>query len=199
MSEENRTIDQFGPQCVLETGSSRVGTCGVAAFVFQAENDSKVKFNAGLYENGMASIEAEGKLQIQGGIKAKKGENSIALFAHKGDMSIQAISNGTWVKIKGPNIIIDATNEVVIQGRKIRLGYTNAGKCESITATAKHIDMGSPKSGNIAVLLKTQSFMKAFSKSMVADKVAAAAGASVGFGALENKATKILNKVNSLI
>lgn len=199
MSEENRTIDQFGPQCVLETGSSRVGTCGVAAFVFQAENDSKVKFNAGLYENGMASIESEGKLQIQGGIKAKKGENSVALFAHKGDMAIQAISNGTWVKIKGPNIIIDATNEVVIQGRKIRLGYTNAGKCESITATAKHIDMGSPKSGNIAVLLKTQSFMKAFSKSMIADKVAAAAGASVGFGALENKATKILNKVNSLI
>ena len=34
---------------------------------------------------------------------------------------------------------------------------------------------------------------------MVADKVAAAAGASVGFGALENKATKILNKVSSLI
>ena len=59
--------------------------------------------------------------------------------------------------------------------------------------------MGSPKAGNIAVLLKTQSFMKAFSKSMVADKVAAAAGASVGFGALENKATKILNKVSSLI
>ena len=34
MSEENRTIDQFGPQCVLETGSCKVGTCGVASFVF---------------------------------------------------------------------------------------------------------------------------------------------------------------------
>ena len=84
MSEENRTIDQFGPQCVLETGSSKVGTCGVASFVFQAENDSKVKFNAGLYENGMSSIEAEGKLQIQGGIKAKKGENSSNEFRMKG-------------------------------------------------------------------------------------------------------------------
>ena len=199
MSEENRTIDQFGPQCVLETGSSKVGTCGVASFVFRAENEKKVKFNAGLYENGMASIESEGKLQIQGGIKAKKGENSVALFAHKGDMAIQAISNGTWVKIKGPNIIIDATNEVVIQGRKIRLGYTNPGKCESITATAKKIDLGAPKHGNMAVLLKTESFMKSFSKSMVADKVAAAAGASVGFSALENKATKILDKVSSLI
>ena len=48
MSEENRTIDQFGPQCVLETGSSKVGTCGVASFGFQAEKESKVKFNAGL-------------------------------------------------------------------------------------------------------------------------------------------------------
>ncbi len=199
MSEENRTIDQFGPQCVLETGSSRVGTCGVAAFVFQAENDSKVKFNAGLYENGMASIESEGKLQIQGGIKAKKGENSVALFAHKGDMSIQCISNGTWVKIKGPNIILDATNEVVIQARKIRLGYEKPGKCERLVSTAKEIDLGAPKHGNMAVVLKTESFMKAFDKSMIADKVAQVAGASVGFGALENKAGKILSKVNSLI
>jgi len=199
MTEENRTIDQFGPQCILETGSSKVGTCGVASFVFQAENDSKVKFNAGLYENGMASIEAEGKLQIQGGIKAKKGENSVALFAHKGDMSIQCISNGTWVKIKGPNIILDATNEVVIQARKIRLGYEKPGKCERLVSTAKEIDLGAPKHGNMAVVLKTESFMKAFDKSMIADKVAQVAGASVGFGALENKAGKILSKVNSLI
>jgi len=199
MTEENRTIDQFGPQCILETGSSKVGTCGVASFVFQAENDAKVKFNAGLYENGMASIEAEGKLQIQGGIKAKKGENSVALFAHKGDMSIQCISNGTWVKIKGPNIILDATNEVVIQARKIRLGYEKPGKCERLVSTAKEIDLGAPKHGNMAVVLKTESFMKAFDKSMIADKVAQVAGASVGFGALENKATKILSKVSSLI
>jgi len=199
MTEENRTIDQFGPQCILETGSSKVGTCGVASFVFQAENDAKVKFNAGLYENGMASIEAEGKLQIQGGIKAKKGENSVALFAHKGDMSIQCISNGTWVKIKGPNIILDATNEVVIQARKIRLGYEKPGKCERLVSTAKEIDLGAPKHGNMAVVLKTESFMKAFDKSMIADKVAQVAGASVGFGALENKAGKILSKVNSLI
>jgi hypothetical protein len=199
MTEENRTIDQFGPQCILETGSSKVGTCGVASFVFQAENDAKVKFNAGLYENGMASIEAEGKLQIQGGIKAKKGENSVALFAHKGDMSIQCISNGTWVKIKGPNIILDATNEVVIQARKIRLGYEKPGKCERLVSTAKEIDLGAPKHGNMAVVLKTESFMKAFDKSMIADKVASVAGASVGFGALENKATKILSKVSSLI
>ena len=41
--------------------------------------------------------------------------------------------------------------------------------------------------------------MKAFDKSMIADKVAQVAGASVGFGALENKAGKILSKVNSLI
>ena len=199
MTEENRTIDQFGPQCILETGSSKVGTCGVASFVFQAENDAKVKFNAGLYKNGMASIEAEGKLQIQGGIKAKKGENSVALFAHKGDMSIQCISNGTWVKIKGPNIILDATNEVVIQARKIRLGYEKPGKCERLVSTAKEIDLGAPKHGNMAVVLKTESFMKAFDKSMIADKVAQVAGASVGFGALENKAGKILSKVNSLI
>ena len=103
------------------------------------------------------------------------------------------------LEIKGPNIIIDASNEVVIQGRKIRLGYTNAGKCESITANATKIDMGAPQDGNISVLLKTNSFCKAFSKSMIADKVASVAGASVGFSALENKATKILNKVSSLI
>ena len=170
MTQENRTINAFNNNVVLECGSSTVGVAGPAAFTFQSVNNSEVHFNVGLYDSGMTSVEAEGNLQIQGGIKSQKGDRAVSIIAHKGDMILQAVTDGSWVRIKGKNIAIEATNQLALTANEIQIGH-KTGDTNSIQMNAYKIDVGIPKDGNLAVLLKTKSVATSFTKSMVADMV----------------------------
>ena len=180
-TQANRTINAFNNNVVLECGSSTVGTCGAAAFTFQAVNPSQEHFNVGLYENGLTSVESEGNLQIQGGIKSQKGDRAVSIIAHKGDMILQAVTDGSWIRIKGKNIAIEATNQLALTANDIQIGH-KTGDTKSIQLNAYKIDLGKPKDGNVSDLLKTRSRVKAFSKSMVADMVMGGIGMNTNIG-----------------
>ena len=66
-------------------------------------------------------------------------------------------ANKGWVRIKGRNIVLDATNKVVIKGQDIQIGNPVMHATERIALTATEIDAGEPLRGNIADLLKTSS------------------------------------------
>ena len=44
-------------------------------------------------------------------------------MAHHGDMCMTA-SDG-WIRIKGQNIVLDASNELLLQGKKVTVGNVN--------------------------------------------------------------------------
>ena len=48
-------------------------------------------------------------------------------MAHHGDVCLN--SNSGWIRIKGKNVVIDATNQLLLQGKHIILG--NADKTTS--------------------------------------------------------------------
>ena len=158
-TQENRTIDLFGPQFLIETGSRAVGVGGQNVFNISSINDDGVRYTQSLTQTGLSKINAEGILQIESGIKQHSTEG-VAFFAcaHNGDMALSA--NKGWVRIKGRNIVLDATNKVVIKGQDIQIGNPVMHATERISLTATEIDAGEPLRGNIADLLKTSSIYK---------------------------------------
>ena len=68
-SQENRTIDLFGPQFLIETGSRAVGVGGANVFNISSINDDGVRYTQSLTQSGLSKINAEGTLQIEGGLK----------------------------------------------------------------------------------------------------------------------------------
>lgn len=158
-SQENRTIDLFGPQFLIETGSRAVGVGGQNVFNISSINDDGVRYTQSLTQTGLSKINAEGILQIESGIKQHSTEG-VAFFAcaHNGDMALSA--NKGWVRIKGRNIVLDATNKVVIKGQDIQIGNPVMHATERIALTATEIDAGDPLRGNIADLLNSSSIKK---------------------------------------
>ena len=155
-SQENRTIDLFGPQFLIETGSRAVGVGGQNVFNISSINDDGVRYTQSLTQTGLSKINAEGILQIESGIKNQSSEG-VAFFAcaHNGDMALSA--NKGWVRIKGRNIVLDATNKIVIKGQDIQIGNEDKHATERIILSATEIDAGEPLRGNIADLLRTSS------------------------------------------
>ena len=158
-TQENRTIDLFGPQFLIETGSRAVGVGGQNVFNISSINDDGVRYTQSLTQTGLSKINAEGILQIESGIKQHSTEG-VAFFAcaHNGDMALSA--NKGWVRIKGRNIVLDATNKIVLKGQDIQIGNPVMHATERIALTATEIDAGEPLRGNIADLLKTSSIYK---------------------------------------
>ena len=60
------------------------------------------------------------RLKIQTGKKNKKGDVSFLAMAHHCDVCLN--SNSGWIRIKGKNIVLDATNQLLLQGKEITLG-----------------------------------------------------------------------------
>jgi len=150
---ETRTIDLFGPQFLIETGGP-VGVAGQSVYVMSAINESGIRYVQGLYQSGLSKINAEGPLQIEAGQKAQSSEGeSMISICHHGNYSVMA--NKGWVRIKGLNIVLEATDQLHLLGNDIRIGYPQLDKTKRIRLSATEIDAGAPRAGNIADLLKT--------------------------------------------
>lgn len=126
MSNEARVLDSFGPNLVIETNGP-VGVGGVLAYQLYATSDKGAKWQQALHGNGLSTMEASHTLEIQTGKKNKSGRVSFIAMAHHGDVCLNA--NSGWVRIKGKNIVIDATNQLLLQGKHIMVG--NADKTTS--------------------------------------------------------------------
>ena len=126
MANEARVLDSFGPNLVIETNGP-VGVGGALAYQLYATTDKGAKWQQALHGNGLSTMESTHGLEIQTGKKNKKGDISFIAMAHHGDVCLN--SNSGWIRIKGKNVVIDATNQLLLQGKHIILG--NADKTTS--------------------------------------------------------------------
>ena len=131
----------------------------------------------------MSAIDAEGTLEIQTGLKNNANAVSFFAMAHHGDVALTAEKG--WIRLKGKNIVIDATNQLYLQGRKIQVGHEQKGRTEDFQVTSTRVDLGRPKRGNMCKILKTcgpdLSFMKSLTPfSGFGGSLGAIAGSAVG-------------------
>ena len=162
-SNESRVLDVFGPNFLIETNGA-VGVAGQLKYQLYAVTDGGVKYQQALYGNGLSTIDADGTLEIMAGAKNKPGRVSFIAAALQGDAAINAEKG--WVRIKGQNIVIDATNQLVLQANKIQIGHVQPGKTQDFQVTSTRVDLGRPKRGNMCKILKTCGANLSFAKSL---------------------------------
>ena len=125
---EARVLDVFGPNLVIETNGP-VGLGGPVAYQLYAVNDKGAKWQQALHGSGLASMEADHTLEIQTGKKNKKEHISYMAMAHNGDMCMTA-ENG-WIRIQGSNIVLNADNEILLQGKRVTLGNADGSTSQT--------------------------------------------------------------------
>ena len=140
MSKGNdaRVLDVFGPNLLIETNGP-VGLGGGAAYQIYSVNDKDYKWQQALHQSGLATMEADGSLEIQTGSKNKEGDVSYVAMAHNGDMAITA-ENG-WVRIYGRNIVLQAADELHLQGNTVKIG----NKANETLILGRRIELGDAK------------------------------------------------------
>ena len=117
------------------------------------------------------------------------GITAFKFDAHKGDFAINADKGA--VRISGKQIVLEASREIVIQSPKIRIGYENANKTKDVKIIGQEVDIQTKK-GNLANVLMTSSYIKAFSGSLIADIALDKAGGPVS-SAVRNLVTGASN------
>ena len=122
MSNEARVLDSFGPNLLIETNGP-VGVGGGFAYQLYSITKKGSTWQQALHESGLATMVASDRLEIQTGKKNKSGNISFIAMAHHGDVCLN--SNSGWVRIKGKNIVLDATNQLLLQGKHIIVGNAN--------------------------------------------------------------------------
>ena len=140
MSKGNdaRVLDVFGPNLLIETNGP-VGVGGGVAYQIYSVNDKDYKWQQALHQSGLATMEADGSLEIQTGSKNKEGDVSYVAMAHNGDMAITA-ENG-WVRIYGRNIVLQAADELHLQGNTVKIG----NKANETLIFGRRIELGDAK------------------------------------------------------
>ena len=134
---ESRVIDCFGPNFLIETNGP-VGIAGPLTYQIYAVTDKGAKWQQALHGSGLATMEADHTLEIQTGAKNKEGQISYMLMAHNGDLAMTT-ENG-WVRIHGQNIVLDASNEILLQGAKVTVGNAD-GSTETMELYGKKIHL----------------------------------------------------------
>tara|TARA_R100000278_G_scaffold5132_1_gene8142 strand:+ start:171 stop:755 length:585 start_codon:yes stop_codon:yes gene_type:complete len=185
---DSRVLDVFGPNLVIESNGP-VGLGGPIAYQLYATTDKGAKWQQALHASGLSSMEASHTLEIQTGKENKKGSISYMAMAHKGDMCMTA-SNG-WIRIYGKNIALEATNELLLQGKRVILGNANGtteqtqilGSQIAINGAQEVIIVGSQKisKSNKGLLLKSSVINAMASNPPTASLIAAFVPS--GFGA----------------
>ena len=137
---EARVLDVFGPNLVIETNGP-VGLGGPIAYQLYAVNDKGAKWQQALHGSGLASMEADHTLEIQTGKKNKKQSISYIAMAHNGDMCMTA-DNG-WVRIQASNIVLNADNEILLQGKRVTLGNADGSTSQTEILGSKIVINGS--------------------------------------------------------
>ena len=141
MANEARVLDSFGPNLVIETNGP-VGVGGALAYQLYATTEKGAKWQQALHGNGLSTMESTHGLEIQTGKKNKKGDISFIAMAHHGDVCLN--SNSGWIRIKGKNIVLDATNELILLGKHVTIG--NADKTTSdVQLLSRKIEINASK------------------------------------------------------
>ena len=144
---EARVLDVFGPNFLIETNGP-VGVGGGIAYQIFSVTDKDYKWQQALHQSGLATMESDGSLEIQTGYKNKEGDVSYVAMAHNGDMAITA-ENG-WVRIYGRNIVLQAADELHLQGNTVKIG----NKANETLVLGRRIELGDAKETKEVVVPK---------------------------------------------
>tara|TARA_R100001460_G_scaffold44569_1_gene81377 strand:- start:2034 stop:2699 length:666 start_codon:yes stop_codon:yes gene_type:complete len=142
---ESRVLDVFGPNLVIETNGP-VGVAGPVAYQLYSVTDKGMKYQQALHGSGLATIEADGTLEIQTGFKNKDSQISYVAMAHHGDMCMTAEKG--WIRIYGKNIVLEAANELVLQGAKVKIG----NEANQTSILGERIEIGSKETSTVVVV-----------------------------------------------
>ena len=145
---ESRVLDVFGPNLVIESNGP-VGLGGGISYQLYSVTDKGMKYQQALHASGLATIDADGTLEIQTGRENNKDAISYMAMAHNGDMCMTA-ENG-WIRIFGKNIVLEAANELLLQGKTVTLGNFD-GSTESTAILGGEITVGSKETKIIEVV-----------------------------------------------
>ena len=137
---DSRVLDVFGPNLVIESNGP-VGLGGPIAYQLYSVTDKGAKWQQALHGSGLSSMEASHTLEIQTGKKNKKQSISYMAMAHNGDMCMTA-ENG-WVRIQASNIVLNADNEILLQGKRVTLGNADGSTSQTEILGSKIIINGS--------------------------------------------------------
>ena len=150
---ESRVLDVFGPNLVIETNGP-VGVAGPVAYQLYSVTDKGMKYQQALHGSGLATIEADGTLEIQTGFKNKSGAISYMAMAHKGDMCMTAEDG--WIRLYGQNIVLEAANELVLEGAKITLGNVDQ-TTDTTQILGRRIELGDSKKDGTSEIVVVRS------------------------------------------
>ena len=145
---ESRVLDVFGPNLVIESNGP-VGLGGGIAYQLYSVTDKGMKYQQALHASGLATIDADGTLEIQTGRENNKDAISYMAMAHNGDMCMTA-ENG-WIRIFGKNIVLEAANEILLQGKTVTLGNFD-GSTEKTVILGGEIAIGSEETQIVEIV-----------------------------------------------
>ena len=181
MSQENYCQEIFNQQLIVEASGHVVGLPGKIAYGLLSATEDGVKYNQTLSEgSGLSRVYAEKTLQVECGFKNKENEHSYKLVVHKGNCDINADRGKLLQKAK--QITLQASEEIVLQAPKIRIGYDQPGSTDEVLiyGSKVHVDEKGLKKGNIAELLKKTSMFKAFASSYLGGSSGLLGGGALG-------------------
>jgi len=124
MAEQNwqaRDIWSVGPKFRIDVNNPQVGGSASDVYNMYGVSNQKDVTLIGMSESGLLRIYSDKTVEIKAGNKNEKGDLDLVITTMNGDMCLTAQRNGA-IRIKGKNIVIEATEDVDIKaGRNINL------------------------------------------------------------------------------
>ena len=179
---EGRRHISLGPKFRIDANNPRMGNRGYSTFLIYGTTDNGDKHSQFLSEDGTFHILNDRSIEIVAGEKNdnEKGQD-IKIITKTGELILQADENG-MIRIKGPNICLEATEDIdIIAGRNLNL--TSKGGQTLISGNDLNIE-GS--GGNLLEGMKLDFVNQVFAGSFV--------GADVLSGILGGAALFLIDK-----
>ena len=118
---DRRSFISLGPDFRIDANNPKMGNNGNLSWLIYGANDDGDKSSLFQCNDGTLSLHSDRKIEIAAGANNEnEKDQDITITSLKGGILITANGNGQ-VKIKAPNILIDADNDVDIKGKNINL------------------------------------------------------------------------------
>ena len=118
---DRRSFISLGPDFRIDANNPKMGNNGNLSWLIYGTDDDGDKSSLFQSNDGTLSLHSDRKIDIAAGANNEnEKDQDITITSLKGGILITANGNGQ-VKIKAPNILIDADNDVDIKGKNINL------------------------------------------------------------------------------
>jgi len=156
-----RKYISLGPHFRIDADNPQFGERGKLSYLLYSYNDDEDKHAEFLSADGTWSVFNDRSIEIVAGAKNEEEQGQdITIVAKNGELLIQADGNGA-VRIKGPNIVIEATEDLDLKaGRNLNLTsqdkIVQISNQNDISATAGNLAKG------LGIDLVSQAFTGSF-------------------------------------